>query len=153
MEFRSGRLGHVGPMFNGVTFGSPEEVFGESVDAILDQLSTPKERKNRVLVIDSDVERSGGLQKIRVAHPEIYISSGVMERRNSSACAGLGINNARQGVFGTFVAFQEMFIGEVTMAKLNHCNFICHIRHPGVNDMSDNNCHFARTTSCGLRRG
>ncbi|CAE7527068.1 TKT, partial [Symbiodinium pilosum] len=55
--------------------------------------------------------------------------------------AGFGARN-RQAVFGTFAAFQEMILSEVTMARLNHCNVLCHFSHSGVDDMSDNTCHF-----------
>jgi len=65
-----------------------------------------------------------------------------MERGNFSACAGFGFGEGRQGVFGTFSAFQEMIISEATMARLNHCNVLCHFSHSGVDDMSDNMCHF-----------
>ena len=67
----------------------------------------PATKKATVRAIDSDLEGSCGLQKIRLAHPEVYISSGIMERGNFSACAGFGFNSDRQGVFGTFAAFQE----------------------------------------------
>eukprot|EP00418_Pyrodinium_bahamense_P092957 CAMPEP_0179042946 /NCGR_PEP_ID=MMETSP0796-20121207/16918_1 /TAXON_ID=73915 /ORGANISM="Pyrodinium bahamense, Strain pbaha01" /LENGTH=237 /DNA_ID=CAMNT_0020739325 /DNA_START=34 /DNA_END=747 /DNA_ORIENTATION=+ len=30
------------------------------------------------------------------------------------------------------------------MARLNHCNVLCHFSHSGVDDMSDNNCHFGQ---------
>jgi transketolase C-terminal domain/subunit len=76
-----------------------------------------------------------------------------MERGNFSACAGFGFNNERQAIFGTFAAFQEMIISEVTMARLNHCNVMCHFSHSGVDDMSDNNCHFGQNNffaDCGL---
>jgi transketolase len=135
------------------SFGAPRQVFGDSVNAVLDKISTPEERKERVCVIDSDLEGSCGLQKIRMAHPEVYISSGIMERGNFSACAGFGFNNDRQGIFGTFAAFQEMIISEVTMARLNRCNVMCHFSHSGVDDMSDNNCHFGQNNffaDCGL---
>jgi len=68
-----------------------------------------------------------------------------MERANFSACAGFGFaSEERQGIFGTFAAFQEMIISEVTMARLNHCNVLCHFSHSGVDDMSDNMCHFGQ---------
>jgi transketolase C-terminal domain/subunit len=76
-----------------------------------------------------------------------------MERGNFSACAGFGFGSDRQSVFGTFAAFQEMIISEVTMARLNHCNVLCHFSHSGVDDMSDNSCHFGQNNffaDCGL---
>jgi transketolase len=135
------------------TFAAPRQIFGSSVNSILDKISTAEERVRRVKVIDSDLEGSCGLEKIRLAHPEVYISSGIMERGNYSACAGFAFNNDRQAVFGTFAAFQEMIISEVTMARLNHCNVLCHFSHSGVDDMSDNNCHFGQNNffaDCGL---
>jgi len=78
-----------------------------------------------------------------------------MERGNFSACAGFGFSSERQGVFGTFAAFQEMIISEVTMARLNHCNVLCHFSHSGVDDMSDNMCHFGQNNffaDCGLEQ-
>jgi len=134
-------------------FEAPRQAFGGSVNAILDKIPTPEERKQRVLVVDSDLEGSCGFQQIRLAHPEIYISSGVMERGNFSACAGFGFDKDRQGIFGTFAAFQEMIISEVTMARLNMCNVMCHFSHSGVDDMSDNSCHFGQNNffaDCGL---
>lgn len=125
-------------------FGAPRQVFGDTVNKVIEQLS-PEERRARVVVVDSDLEGSCGLQKIRERWPEVYIKSGVMERGNFSACAGFGFASAeRQGIFGTFSAFQEMIISEVTMARLNFCNVICHFSHAGVDDMSDNMCHFGQ---------
>jgi transketolase C-terminal domain/subunit len=94
-------------------------------------------------VVDSDLEGSCGLKGIREKCPEVYVKSGVMERGNFLACAGFGFaDSGRQGVFGTFAAFQEMIISEVTMARLNRCNVLCHFSHSGVDDMADNMCHF-----------
>lgn len=28
------------------------------------------------------------------------------------------------------------------MARLNHCNLLCHFSHSGVDEMADNTCHF-----------
>jgi transketolase len=47
-----------------------------------------------------------------------------------------------QGIFSTFAAFQEMVISEITMARLNYCNVLCHFSHSGCDDMADNSCHF-----------
>eukprot|EP00747_Dinoflagellata_sp_TGD_P193057 gnl/TRDRNA2_/TRDRNA2_58737_c0_seq1.p1 gnl/TRDRNA2_/TRDRNA2_58737_c0~~gnl/TRDRNA2_/TRDRNA2_58737_c0_seq1.p1 ORF type:complete len:668 (-),score=133.52 gnl/TRDRNA2_/TRDRNA2_58737_c0_seq1:371-2350(-) len=134
-------------------FGAPRQTFGEAVNAVLKKLSSAEERKAKVLVVDSDLEGSCGLKKIREVYPEVYIKSGVMERTNFSACAGFGFGGERQGVFGTFAAFQEMIISEVTMARLNHCNVLLHFSHSGVDDMSDNMCHFGQNNffaDCGL---
>merc|ERR1719364_165896 len=65
-----------------------------------------------------------------------------MERANFLACAGFGAGEDRQGIFGTFAAFQEMILSEATMALLNHCNVLCHFSHSGVDDMADNTCHY-----------
>ena len=35
-----------------------------------------------------------------------------------------------------------MVISEVTMARLNYCNVLCHFSHSGCDDMADNSCHF-----------
>jgi transketolase C-terminal domain/subunit len=65
-----------------------------------------------------------------------------MERGNFSAAAGFGFERGRQGIFSTFSAFMEMVISEITMARLNHSNVLCHFAHAGVDDMADNTCHF-----------
>jgi len=36
----------------------------------------------------------------------------------------------------------EMCISEITMARLNHSNLLCHFSHSGIDDMADNTCHF-----------
>jgi len=134
-------------------FDAPRQVFGDAVVSVLQQIPTAEERRQRVLVVDSDLEGSCGLAKIRKACPEVYISSGIMERANFSACAGFGFDSDRQSVFGTFAAFQEMIISEVTMARLNHCNVMCHLSHSGVDDMADGGCHFGQNNffaDCGL---
>jgi transketolase C-terminal domain/subunit len=65
-----------------------------------------------------------------------------MERNNFSVAAGFGSTPGRQGIFGTFAAFQEMVISEITMARLNQANVLAHFSHSGVDDMADNTCHF-----------
>ena len=121
--------------------GKNREVFGTALVDILQKLS-PEDRAARVRVIDSDLEGSCGLHHIRKAFPEIYVSSGIMERGNYSAAAGFGMQKGRQGVFGTFSAFLEMCVSEITMARLNHANVLAHFSHAGVDDMADNTCHF-----------
>ena len=127
--------------------GSSKEVdsnrnaFGKTVNAILDAMSEA-DRQANVMVIDSDLEGSTGLNHIHKAHPDVYVHSGVMERGNFSAAAGFGYDKEKQGVFSTFSAFLEMVISEATMARLNHCNVLCHFSHAGVDDMADNTCHF-----------
>lgn len=124
-------------------FGAPRQAFGEMAAEIIQRIPA-EERKQKVMVVDSDLEGSCGLQKIREACPDVYVKSGVMERGNFSACAGFGFDTARQGIFGTFSVFQEMILSEVSMARLNRCNVICHFSHSGVDDMSDNMCHFGQ---------
>jgi len=121
--------------------GKNREVFGQAVVEILNELSA-EQRKASVLVVDSDLEGSCGLHHIHKAHPEVYIAGGIMERANFSACAGFGSEKGKQGVFGTFSAFLEMLISEITMARLNESNVLSHFSHAGVDDMADNTCHF-----------
>ncbi len=113
--------------------------FGKVINEILDTLPNPKES---VVVVDSDLEGSCGLNHIREAHPEVFIPGGIMERNNFSVAAGFGSTKGKQGIIGTFAAFQEMIISEITMARLNDANVICHFSHSGVDDMADNTCHF-----------
>jgi transketolase len=121
-------------------WGSNRNVFGEAMVEVLGGLSEA-ERKN-TLVVDSDLEGSCGLTQIRTAHPEIFISGGIQERGNLSAAAGFGMAPGKQGVFATFSAFLEMCISEITMARLNKSNLLCHFSHAGIDDMADNTCHF-----------
>jgi transketolase C-terminal domain/subunit len=65
-----------------------------------------------------------------------------MERGNISAAAGFGMQAGRQGVFSTFAAFLEMCLSELTMARLNRSNLLCHFSHSGIDDIADNTCHF-----------
>jgi len=121
--------------------GSNRNVFGEAMVDVLGGMSE-EARKNSVLVIDSDLEGSCGLAQIRKAHPEVFISGGIMERGNLAAAAGFGMEKGKQGVFATFSAFLEMCISEITMARLNNSNLLCHFSHSGIDDMADNTCHF-----------
>jgi transketolase C-terminal domain/subunit/transketolase N-terminal domain/subunit len=127
--------------------GSSEDVvgnrseFGKIVCDILDKMA-PEERTEKVVVIDSDLEGSCGLNHIREKHPEVFVSSGVMERGNLSAAAGFGFDKGKQGIFATFSAFLEMVVSEVTMARLNKANLLCHFSHAGVDEIADNTCHF-----------
>ena len=115
--------------------------FGNIVNGLLGKMSK-EERVARVLVVDSDLEGSTGLNGIRKAYPEVCINGGVQERGNFSAAAGFGFEKGKQGIFSTFSAFLEMIISEATMARLNDANVICHFSHAGVDEMSDNTCHF-----------
>lgn len=126
---------------SGSRMGSNRNVFGDTVVSILSSLSAA-ERQEKVLCVDSDLEGSCGLQQIRQAYPEIFISGGIMERANFSAAAGFGMEKGKQGIFGTFSAFLEMCISEITMARLNFSNVLCHFSHAGIDDMADNTCHF-----------
>jgi transketolase len=125
----------------GDTWDSNRNVFGDAVNAVLDGMSEA-DRKANVVVIDSDLEGSCGLKKIHDAHPEVFIPSGIMERGNISAAAGFGMEKGKQGIFATFAAFLEMCISEITMARLNYSNLLCHFSHSGIDDMADNTCHF-----------
>ncbi|MBW2593982.1 MAG: transketolase, partial [Deltaproteobacteria bacterium] len=113
--------------------------FGKFVCEILADMP---DRKERVLVVDSDLEGSCGLHHIRKTYPEVYVSSGIMERNNFSVAAGFGATDGKQGIFGTFSAFLEMVVSEITMARLNQANVLAHFSHAGVDDMCDNTCHF-----------
>jgi transketolase len=121
--------------------GSNRNVFGEAMVEVLGAMGET-ERKESVLVVDSDLEGSCGLHLIRAAHPEVFISGGIQERGNLSAAAGFGMAPGKQGVFATFSAFLEMCISEITMARLNNSNLLCHFSHAGIDDMADNTCHF-----------
>ena len=113
--------------------------FGIIISDILAGMDHPA---GKVLVIDSDLEGSCGLHHIRKNHPEVYVHGGIMERNNFSVAAGFGSTPGRQGIFGTFAAFQEMVISEITMARLNQANVLAHFSHSGVDEMADNTCHF-----------
>ena len=113
--------------------------FGKIVCEILQNMPN---RKSEVLVVDSDLEGSCGLHHIRKAFPEVYVHGGIMERNNFSVAAGFGASAGKQGIFGTFSAFLEMVISEITMARLNNANLLAHFSHAGVDDMADNTCHF-----------
>ncbi|KAH9945387.1 thiamine diphosphate-binding protein [Epithele typhae] len=121
--------------------GANRVVFGEAVNVVLDTISK-EEAAKKVMVIDSDLEGSTGLKVIHQKHPEVFVPSGIMERGNFSAAAGFGFDKDKFGVFSTFSAFLEMVISEITMARLNSCNVLCHFSHSGVDEMADNTCHF-----------
>lgn len=125
--------------------GANRSTFGEAVNGVLDKLSA-QEKKEKIMVIDSDLAGSTGLAAIKKQHPDIFISSGICERGNFSAAAGFGSflpkGTYRTGLFSTFSAFLEMVISEITMARLNQSNVLCHFSHSGVDEMADNTCHF-----------
>jgi transketolase len=123
------------------TMAKNREVFGQVTVEILGGM-TVEERKASVIVIDSDLEGSTGLSHIHKAFPHIYLAGGIMERGNLAAAAGFGTQKGKQGVFSTFSAFLEMVVSELTMARLNDANLLCHFSHAGVDDMADNTCHY-----------
>ncbi len=115
--------------------------FGKIVADILEKM-TPAERKEKVIIIDSDLAGSCGLHHLQKRCPDVYIAGGIMERNNFSAAAGFGSEPGRQGIFATFSAFLEMLVSEITMARLNNANVLAHFSHAGIDEMSDNTCHF-----------
>ena len=117
------------------------DLFGKFVCEQLAKLD-PEERRQRVLAIDSDLEGSCGMHHIGKAYPDVYIHAGIMERGNYSAAAGFGMEKGKQGIFGTFAAFLEMLVSEITMARLNEANVLAHFSHSGVDWIADNTCHF-----------
>jgi hypothetical protein len=69
-----------------------------------------------------------------------------VKRGNFSAAAGFGFDHGRTGVFSTFSAFLEMCLSEITMARLNFCNVLCHFSHAGVDEIADNSEFVHRAT-------
>lgn len=116
-------------------------VFDQTVVEILGRFSA-QERRARVICVDSDLGESCGIFRIGRAYPEIYVSGGIMERANFSTAAGFGTSPGKQGIFGTYSAFLEMCLSEITMARLNGANVLCSLSHAGVDEMGDNTCHF-----------
>jgi transketolase C-terminal domain/subunit/transketolase N-terminal domain/subunit len=121
--------------------GKNRDDFGKIINGILDGMSEAQ-RLESVRVFDNDLEGSCGLHHIRKSHPEIFVRGGIMERGNFSAAAGFGSTPGKQGVYGTFSAFLEMCVSEITMSRLNFSNVLAHFSHSGVDDMADNTCHF-----------
>lgn len=116
-------------------------VFDKTVVGILGRM-TAEERRARVVCIDSDLADSCGIFRIGEAYPEIFVRGGIMERACFSAAAGFGMAPGRQGIFGTYSTFLEMFVSEITMARLNAANVLCNLSHSGVDELADNTCHF-----------
>ena len=123
------------------SIGKKRDAFGKIINEILDGMSK-EERVASVRVFDCDLEGSCGLNHIRASHPEVFVRGGIMERGNFSAAAGFGFEAGKQGIFGTFSAFLEMVVSEITMARLNQSNVLAHFSHAGCDDMADNTCHF-----------
>jgi transketolase len=120
---------------------SNRNLFGKVLNEILSRMSA-EERRASVRVFDSDLEGSCGLAVVRKEYPDIFVRGGIMERGNFSAAAGFGYEEGRQGIVGTFSAFLEMFLSELTMARLNQARVLAHLSHAGCDDMADNTCHF-----------
>lgn len=138
------KKGPSGPSYMGSctkNVGKNRDLFGKILNEILDSIPE-EERIASVRVFDSDLEGSCGLNHIRAKHPEVFVRGGIMERGNFSAAAGFGFEAGRQGIFGTFSAFLEMVVSEITMARLNQSNVLAHFSHAGCDDMADNTCHF-----------
>jgi transketolase len=121
--------------------GRNRDDFGKIINELLDGMS-PEQRLASIRVFDNDLEGSCGLHHIRKQHPEVFIEAGIMERGNFSAAAGFGASKGKQGIYGTFSAFLEMCVSEITMSRLNFANVLAHFSHSGVDDMADNTCHF-----------
>ncbi|PSO44331.1 MAG: transketolase, partial [Parcubacteria group bacterium QH_9_35_7] len=115
--------------------------FGEIINGIIDDMDE-RERREKVFVVDCDLQGSTGIDSIEDKYPEIFIKGGVMERNNYSAAAGFGFDEDKQGIFATFSAFSEMVNSEIKMARLNDSNVLAHFSHAGVDWMADNTCHF-----------
>ncbi len=131
-----------GPSYRGSRgAGKNRSLFGTYINEILDGMPE-EERVANVRVFDNDLEGSCGLNLIREKHPEVFVRAGIMERGNFSAAAGFGYEKGKQGLYGTFSAFLEMLISEITMARLNKSNVLAHFSHAGCDDMADNTCHF-----------
>ena len=126
---------------DGSSKGKNRDLFGRILNEILDDIPEAK-RIETVRVFDCDLEGSCGLNHVRASHPEVFVRGGIMERGNYSAAAGFGYEAGKQGIFGTFSAFLEMVVSEITMARLNNSNVLAHFSHAGCDDMADNTCHF-----------
>ena len=120
--------------------GACRKQFGTAVANVLRGMS--EEEKRRIHAFDSDLEGSVGLTAIREEFPDCFTSAGVQERGNYLAAAGFGSKDGNLGIFATFSAFMEMVISEITMSRLNEANVLAHFSHAGVDNMSDNTCHF-----------
>ncbi len=121
--------------------GKNRDDFGKVINEILGAM-TPEQRLASVRVFDNDLEGSCGLHHIHKKFPEVFVQAGIMERGNFSAAAGFGSSKGKQGLYGTFSAFLEMCVSEITMSRLNFANVLAHFSHSGVDDMADNTCHF-----------
>jgi transketolase len=121
--------------------GHNRDDFGKIINEILDAMPA-EQRLASVRIFDNDLQGSCGLHHVRMQHPDIFIEAGTMERGNFSAAAGFGSAKGKQGIYGTFSAFLEMCVSEITMSRLNFANVLAHFSHSGVDEMADNTCHF-----------
>jgi transketolase len=121
--------------------GSNRQTFGKTLAGLVEQIPAG-ERRDKVLAIDTDLASSCGLGQLQERFPECFVQGGIMERNNFSAAGGFGFHSGRQGIVATFSAFLEMCISELTMARLNEVNMLCHFTHCGVDMIPDNTCHY-----------
>jgi transketolase len=121
--------------------GSNRQTFGKTVANLIETIPAG-ERGDKVRAVDSDLADSVGLGHIRDRFPECFVQGAIMERNNFSAAAGFGFHSGRTGIVSTFSAFLEMVISELTMARLNEVNLLCHFSHCGVDMIPDNTCHY-----------
>lgn len=97
--------------------------------------------ESRFLVVSNDLGGSCGLAPLQKRFPERYRSA-IMESHNFMLAAGFGREKGHQAIYGTFSAFLEMIVSQITMARMNGANVLAHFSHAGVDDMADNECHF-----------
>jgi transketolase C-terminal domain/subunit len=120
-------------------------IFSEAIISVLEKLFK-EEAKEKVLVIDSDLEGLTGLSVIYKKLLKVFLSSSIIKRGNFSTIAGFGSVKGKVGIFSTFLAFYEIIISKLTIARLNFANIIYHFSHSGVDDIADNTCHFGLNT-------
>lgn len=99
-------------------YGNPRDFFGEVMCDIMSRYDS-KERLRKFRFISPDLGGSVGFHHIKKHYPELYVHPGIAERSGFSFAAGWASSPERQAYFGTFGAFQEMIISEITMARLN----------------------------------
>ena len=121
--------------------GSNRQTFGKTLADLVEKIPAA-ERRDKVLAVDTDLASSCGLGQLEERFPECFVQGGIMERNNFSAAAGIGFHSGRTGIVATFSAFLEMCISELTMARLNEVNLLCHFSHCGVDMIPDNTCHY-----------
>ncbi len=115
--------------------------FGDSLLEIMDDIGP--EGRNNLMIYSADLGGSTRVSQIEEEYPERYVKGGVMERGLFSAAAGFGEKEGNQGIFATFSVFgSEMILSEVSMARLNDRDVLCHFSHAGVDWIADSNCHY-----------